>query len=219
MDLTTQKARAGGSLEPAWLRMTDSLTIEEVLAQDFRTLPELIRMHAAQRPGHIALRQDERSLDYRALDELADRIAASLQRDGVKPKQAISICAGTSIEYAAVFLGALRAGVAVAPLAPSSTAASIASMVEDAGAPLLFVDASVAKALEPLRDRIAAQWVALDDSAAGTSFRKWLAPAGTRTAIFRLNTCIQPASRDAYRLASPRSRQVRLSHRRAPPFR
>jgi len=155
------------------------MTIDEVLTQDFHTLPELIRMHADQRPGHIALRQDERSLDYRALDELADRIAASLQHDGVKPKQAISICAGASIEYAAVFLGALRAGVAVAPLAPSSTAASIASMVADAGAPLLFVDAFVAKALEPVRDRIAAQWVALDDSAAGISFQKWLAPAAT----------------------------------------
>ena len=110
------------------------MTMEDVLAQDFRTLPELIRMHAAQRPRHIALTQGAHSLDYRALDELADRIAASLQRDGVKPKRAIAICAGTSIEYAAVFLGALRAGVAVAPLAPSSTAASIATMVADAGA-------------------------------------------------------------------------------------
>ena len=73
------------------------MTIDDILAQDFHTLPELIRLHAAQRPGHIALRQDARSLDYRALDALADRIAASLQRDGVKPKQAIAICAGTSI--------------------------------------------------------------------------------------------------------------------------
>ena len=158
--------------------MNDSTTIEEVLAQDFRTLPELLRMHAAARPQHIALRQDARSLDYRALDELADRIAASLQRDGVKPKQVIAICAGTSIEYAAVFIGALRVGVAVAPLAPSSTAASIATMVEDAGAALLFVDATVAKALEPVRDRIAVQWVALDDSSVGNSFQKWLVAAG-----------------------------------------
>ena len=96
--------------------MNDSKTLDEVLAQDFHTLPELIRLHAVQRPRHLALRQDARTLDYRALDELADRIAASLQRDGVKPGQAITICAGTSIEYAGVFLGALRAGVAVAPL-------------------------------------------------------------------------------------------------------
>ncbi|MEO8006900.1 MAG: AMP-binding protein, partial [Betaproteobacteria bacterium] len=33
--------------------------------------------------------------------------------------------------------------------------------------------------LEPVRDRIAAQWVALDDSAAETSLRKWLVAAGT----------------------------------------
>ena len=130
------------------------MTIEEVLAQDFHTLPELIRLHAAQRPQHVALRQNARSLDYRAFDQLADRIAVSLQRDGVKSNQAIAICAGTSIEYAAVFLGALRAGIAVAPLAPSSTAAAIADMVADAGGPLLFVDGPVAKALEPVRDRI-----------------------------------------------------------------
>ena len=58
--------------------MTDPLSIEEVLAQDFRTLPELIRIHAVQRPRHIALRQDVRSLDYRALD---DGIAVSLSSE------------------------------------------------------------------------------------------------------------------------------------------
>jgi len=159
--------------------MTDSMNIDAVLAQDFHTLPELLRVHATQRSVHIALRQEERSLDYRALDTLADRIAASLQRDGVKPGQAIAVCAGMSIEYAAVFLGALRAGVAVAPLAPSSTPANIASMVADAAATRLFVDATVATALEPVRDQIDAEWIALDDCAAGTAFLRWLVAAGT----------------------------------------
>jgi len=159
--------------------MTDSKAMDEILAQDFRTLPELLRTHAAWRPRHVALRQDARTLDYRALDELADRVAASMQRDGIMSGQAIAICADMSIEYAAVFLGALRAGIAVAPLAPSSTAASIAIMVADAGATLLFVDVSVAKALESERDRIAAQWIALDDDAVTKSFQKWLVASGT----------------------------------------
>ena len=163
--------------------MKQPMSVDEVLAQDFRTLPELIRLHAGQRPGHAALSQDGRSLNYRALDELADRIAAALQRDGVKPRQVIAICAGTSIEYSAVFVGALRAGAAVAPLAPSSTAASIATMVADAGATLFFVDETVAEGLQPVRDRIAAQWIALDDSAAGKSFREWLVAQGTVPAI------------------------------------
>lgn len=158
--------------------MNENKTIEEILAQDFRTLPELIRLHAGQRPGHRALVQNERSLDYRALDELADRIAATLQREGVKPGEAIAICATMSIEYAAVFVGALRAGVAVAPLAPSSTAASIATMVTDAGAIWVFLDAAVAKELQPAERQIQAQRIALDGSDAGLALDKWLVARG-----------------------------------------
>jgi long-chain acyl-CoA synthetase len=159
-------------------RMKDTYSIEAMLAQDFHTLPELVRMHATQRPRHIALTQDARMLDYGALDELADRIAASLQRDGVRAGQAIAVCAGMSIEYAAVFVGALRAGAALAPLAPTSTPGSIAAMIDDAASTLLFVDAGTARELQPARGRIRAKWIALDDCAAGESFAGWLTAAG-----------------------------------------
>ena len=162
--------------------MTDAMTLEDILAQDFHALPELIRLHALQRPRHIALSQEARSLDYRQLDALADRAAASLQRDGLRAGQAIAICAATSIEYAVIFIGALRAGLAVAPLAPTSTAGAIANMVADAQAPLLFLDAGVANALEPVREKIVARSVALDDGGAGESFQHWFAPAGTAPA-------------------------------------
>ena len=158
--------------------MNPSMTIEEILAQDFRSLPELIRLHARQRPAHRALIQNDRSLDYRALDELADRVAATLQREGVKPGEAIAVCATMSIEYAVVFIGALRAGVAVAPLAPSSTAASIATMVADAGAKWFFVDAAVAMELQPVERQLRAQRIALDDSAAGLPLDSWLVAPG-----------------------------------------
>ncbi|HEX7955102.1 MAG TPA: class I adenylate-forming enzyme family protein [Burkholderiales bacterium] len=158
------------------------MAIEDLLAQDFHTLPELIRRHAFGQPRHVALWQDERALDYRALDALADRIAASLQRDGVQPGQAIAVCAAMSIEYAAVFIGALRAGAAVAPLAPSSTPSGIAAMVTDAGAALLFTDAAVARELQPLRERVRAQWITFDGSPGGQAFEKWLLPAGSAPA-------------------------------------
>jgi long-chain acyl-CoA synthetase len=159
--------------------MSEILSPEGILAQEFHTLPELIRLHAAQRPQHIALRQDERTLDYRSLDELADRVAATLQRAGLGHGRTIAICAAMSIEYAAVFIGALRAGIAVAPLAPSSTPAGIASMVADSAADVLFVDASVANALEPLSERISATRIALDDSSAVIALQDWLAAPGT----------------------------------------
>ena len=117
-------------------------TIANMLEQDFGTLPALIHAHATERPGHPVLVQDGHSVSYAELDALMDRVAASLQRDGLQPRDAIAICAGTSIDYAVLFLGALRAGVAVAPLAPSSTADSLAVMIEDSGARLLLLQAS-----------------------------------------------------------------------------
>jgi acyl-CoA synthetase (AMP-forming)/AMP-acid ligase II len=134
----------------------------EYLARPFGTVPELIRLHAARAPRHAALIQDDRSLDYAGLDRSMDRVAAALQRDGLGAGRAIAICAASSIEYAQVFLGALRAGVAVAPLAPSATAEAIAAMAADAEATHFFVDDAAARAIEPVRDRIAAKIVRLD---------------------------------------------------------
>ena len=154
------------------------MSVDEILARPFGTLPDLIRQHAATQPRHPALVQDERMLDYAELDALMDRIAAALQRDGLNPGDAIAICAAASIEYAAVFLGGLRAGIAVAPLAPSSTAASVATMAADAGAKLMFLDDAVAQALEPVRERIEARRIGLDGP--NDRFAAWLAPAGAK---------------------------------------
>jgi long-chain acyl-CoA synthetase len=109
---------------------------------------------------------------------LVDRVAAALQRDDVKPRDVIAICASASVRYAAVFLGALRAGVAVAPLAPGGTPQSLAAMLDDAGAKLLFVDAAAAEGFGGI-DASSVIRIALDGSAAGSDFDAWLAPTGT----------------------------------------
>ena len=153
--------------------------LEALLERPFAVIPELVREHARRQPGRAALKQDERTLEYAELDALMDRIAAALLRDGVRPREVISICAAASIEYAAVFLGALRAGIVVAPLAPSATAESLAGMIADAGAKHLFLDAGVARLLEPVADRVAARRIALDDSDAGEALSAWLAPPGS----------------------------------------
>ncbi len=152
----------------------------------FGTLSDLIREHARRKPGHAALVLGERTVSYVELDTLMDRVAASLEREGFKPQEAIAICAYTSIEYAVVFLGALRAGVVVAPLAPSCTAEELAGMASDAGAKRFFLDASVAKTLEPVAARIAAKRIALDESPAGDSLQAWLAPAGAHPAAVEI---------------------------------
>ncbi len=139
----------------------------------FQAIADLVHQHAKARPGQTALVQGDRRVTWGQLDAVADRVAASLQRDGIQPQQAIAICAANSLEYVAVFLGALRAGVAVAPLAIQSQPAQLAAMVADSGARLLFVDGSV-PAFATAARRIAM------DGATAPSLEQWLVPAGTR---------------------------------------
>jgi long-chain acyl-CoA synthetase len=145
----------------------------------FISVPDMIRGNAARMPTHPALILDGRIVDYAGLDRLMDRVAASLQRDGVKPAEVISICAATSIEYAVVFLGAVRAGVTVAPLAPDTKPAVLAAMVADAGAKMLFLDKAVASSLKSAADKIPIPRIALDCSSIGRAYTEWLASPKT----------------------------------------
>ncbi len=118
--------------------------------EPFRPIADMVREHARLRPTQPALRDDTGVLDYAALDVLMDRIAAALQRDGLRAGDTIAICAASSVRYAALFLGALRAGVVVAPLAPSVPRASFEAMLRDASARLLFIDAQALPLLPPV---------------------------------------------------------------------
>ena len=138
--------------------------IEHLLAQPFGSLPELIERQTAHRPGHTALVLEGQRLDYAALHAGMDRVARSLQRDGMQPGDVVAICAGTSVEYVLAYLGALRAGVAVAPLAPSATAEHLSAMLDNCGARLVLRDREVA-AQWPLHAGAALRCVALDDAA------------------------------------------------------
>jgi long-chain acyl-CoA synthetase len=142
-------------------------------APAFRSAADHIREHARIDPARPALIQDDEVLRYGDLDALMDRIAATLQRDGVQPGEAIAMCGHSTPRQAALFLGALRAGVVAAPLAPSVTADSFASMLKDSRSRCLFVDASAAALVPP---EALPHCVALDAGAPGQPFDDWLAP-------------------------------------------
>lgn len=148
-----------------------------VLDTEFAIITELVREHARNTPSQRALVQGERSLGYAELDALMDRIACKLQGEGLQAGDAIAICASMSIEYAAVFLGALRIGVVVAPLAPGSGASSLQRMVQDAQARLVFTDTLGAESLGRAGPDAVAR-IALDNSPAGRPLDDWLAGAG-----------------------------------------
>jgi long-chain acyl-CoA synthetase len=137
-----------------------------------------MRTHASLQPDRAALIHDGCKIDYAALDQSADRVAAALQRDEVRPHDVVAICASTTIDYVAIFLGSLRAGVAVAPLAMSSGPRTLTAMMTDAGARKLFLDREVAGAVASLDGPAVAPIVVIDDPGP-TGLQRWMVQAGS----------------------------------------
>ena len=148
----------------------------------YTPVPDLIRAYAATAPGKAALILEDRQLSYDEFVRLGDRVAAALQREDVAAGESVAICAGTSLEYGCAFFGALIAGVAMAPIAPSSTPDGIAAMAADCGAKVFFVDKAVADAMGAELGKVKARIVGLDAGAPDVPFAEFLAPEGAKPA-------------------------------------
>lgn len=114
-----------------------------MLPDQFTPFPDLIRAGARQGAKPAILCGDT-VLSWAALDARIDRVAAALAREGLGKGDCIAISATMQPDYLVLWLGALRAGLAVAPLPQSATADTIATMVVDADAALFFDDAALA---------------------------------------------------------------------------
>jgi len=150
----------------------------------FRPIGDLLREHARARPFHPAIVQGEVCLTWAELDERMDRVAASLQHDGLVAGDAVVLCGVMTPWLAVIFLGALRAGLVVAPLAYSVTSATFGAMLRDANPKRLFVD-EIGFGLVPEPHR--GSCVAIDARAPCRPLEEWLEPAG-----------VQPASVDLH---------------------
>jgi acyl-CoA synthetase (AMP-forming)/AMP-acid ligase II len=151
-----------------------------MLPSDFTPLPDLVRSHATTRGDHPALIDGERRLSWRTVDALVDRAAARFAGDGLGRGDVVAICAATSAEYLLLWLGALRAGLAVAPIAASTTPGARAAMIADSGAVVQF-DGTALAAFE--------DWIASDSAAAP---RVAIAPGDPFNLIYSSGTTGQP---------------------------
>lgn len=114
--------------------------INDLLNKPFGTINELIDFHSHSQPQNIALVDQNQTVTYKELQEQIILFSKFLQSLQIQPQNSIAICATTSIEYVISFLGALRVGVAVAPLAPSSSGPALLSMIKNSEAKALFFD-------------------------------------------------------------------------------
>ena len=84
--------------------------LEALLDEPFVCITDMLRRFAKERGEHAALICAGEVVTYAALDARVDRFATALQRDGIKPCDAIALCAAASVEYAVAFSAACGQG-------------------------------------------------------------------------------------------------------------
>jgi len=126
---------------------------------------------AGRTPDNVAVRCEERDLNYRELDERSNRLANHLKSLGVGPETLVGLCLDRSIELLVGILGILKAGGAYVPLDPSYPANRLRFAIEDSRVPVV-VTTSAHESL--LRD--APRLVALDRDRAAIDTQPASAP-------------------------------------------
>lgn len=110
------------------------------LDAEFGSFPGLIAAWGAYRGDAEALFDGATSLSWRETADRVERIAARLQADGLERGQAVAILGTTTVNYALIYLAAIRAGGCAAPLTTSASPDQLAGMARDSGAIHLFID-------------------------------------------------------------------------------
>ncbi|MEL7318575.1 MAG: class I adenylate-forming enzyme family protein, partial [Pseudomonadota bacterium] len=147
--------------------------IVAALEEPFGSYMDILTGWARAQPDAIALVDDASDVAWAELIGLVERLAARLIETGLEPGQSVAILGTSRVEYALVFLAAVRAGGVAAPLTTSASPEQLEGMAKDSGARHLFIDTAKASELGPdfMADLIR---VPLEE------IEGWMAPPGSR---------------------------------------
>jgi long-chain acyl-CoA synthetase len=105
---------------------------------------DVLRGAAARFGDKPALVTATRTLSFRELDALSDRVAAALAGRDVRPGQPVSLYAQNRWEWIVAYHGALKAGAVVNPVNVMLTPEELAFVLRDCGAAAVFTSAEQA---------------------------------------------------------------------------
>lgn len=126
---------------------------------------------ATERQDAVALAHGGRSVTYRELEDVVDRVAASLLREGVRPDDRVFLLSRSPVEILALTMAAARVGAVTVPANWRLSPAEVLAVHGDSGARLSLVDADLLVGLGDTRP--GGDVVPLADG-----FGDWLSAAG-----------------------------------------
>ena len=99
-----------------------------------RSVVDFFRDHARGQPDALALSDGVRNLDFGTLDQLTNRMANRLLRDGLKMEDIVALPMERSCAYVIAALGVLKAGGAYLPIDVHTPDERLRLYLEDSGA-------------------------------------------------------------------------------------
>src|SRR5437762_489634 len=147
------------------------------ISQRFNIGAELIEQNLrAGRGDAPAIWSGGKTLTYRDVEALTDRLASALLRAGVKPEQRVLFVLPDSPELAAGYLAAMKIGAVAVPSNPLLRPADYAYFVEESRARLLITSRACFERIEPaLSQGSALRRVLVVGETGDRSFERWVA--------------------------------------------
>ena len=122
------------SVKRPWLEHYDDGVPATLAPYPEKTLLDVLRETAAERPGHTATIFKGARLSYGELDRLSDAFAAALAARGVVPGDRVALLMPNCPQMVVSQVGAWKAGAVVVPLNPLCADEELAPALGNTGA-------------------------------------------------------------------------------------
>lgn len=123
-----------------------------MIKRPFFSVPDLVGVHARNRPTAIAWQTQTESVDWQTFNAAVTESARALQAVGVEKGHIVAFLSGSSLWAWTHIFGALRAGAVLAPLNTMLHPKTLAVMLADSGARTLLVSKDYSSLAEELLD-------------------------------------------------------------------
>jgi mycobactin peptide synthetase MbtE len=139
-----------------------------------RTVPELLEASRQRDAGRVAVRCAGEDLDYVALHQRSDNLAALLADRGVRPGDFVGLSARRGIDMVVALVAIVKAGAAYFPIDPGYPLARKQFMLDDVRPPVVI---ATVEALDTMPAESEAAIVLLDDAEVRTAIEGAEPPA------------------------------------------
>ncbi len=126
----------------------------ETPPESVRTIPDAVERQATRRPEETFLRYGDRSVTYGELDRETNAVANALRAEGVSPGDHVCLSLYNSPAYVYTYLALAKLGAVAAPIDTRFTGDTLAYVLSQSDADVLFLDGETREAYEAVRGRV-----------------------------------------------------------------